>query len=219
MIDYAKNLGMTGEFTPDAFPVAGQLRRIAYKPGAGIRVFCAQGVAAEPIFITRILSRDGTVLEDNRPRLAQAISPETAFLITSMLQSVVEEGTGKKVRALNRPCAGKTGTTNDVRDAWFIGFTPQLVAGVWLGFDDLSPLGKHETGGVAASPVWLDFMQQALQNEPVQPFKVPEGIIYVKVNPKTGLPPASGESGIFECFRDGTAPGMDHAGGAADNGQ
>jgi penicillin-binding protein 1A len=179
-------------------------------------VFCAQGVASEPIFITRILSRDGTVLEDNRPRLAQAISPETAFLITSMLQSVVEEGTGKKVRALNRPCAGKTGTTNDVRDAWFVGFTPQLVAGVWLGFDDLSPLGKRETGAVAASPVWLDFMQQALQNEPVQTFRVPEGIIYVKVNPKTGLPPASGESGVFECFRDGTAPGMTMPGGAAD---
>ncbi len=215
VIDYAKNLGMSGEFTPTLSLSLGTCGVSLMNLVRAYAVFCAQGVASEPIFITRILSRDGTVLEDNRPRLAQAISPETAFLITSMLQSVVEEGTGKKVRALNRPCAGKTGTTNDVRDAWFIGFTPQLVAGVWLGFDDLSPLGKHETGAVAASPVWLDFMQQALQNEPVQTFKVPEGIIYVKVNPKTGLPPASGESGIFECFRDGTAPGMDRQGAAA----
>lgn len=208
VIDYAKNLGMAGEFTPTLSLSLGTCGVSLMNLVRAYAVFCAQGVASEPVFITRILSRDGTVLEDNRPRLAQAISPETAFLITSMLQSVVEEGTGKKVRALNRPCAGKTGTTNDVRDAWFIGFTPQLVAGVWLGFDDLSPLGKHETGAVAASPVWLDFMQQALQNEPVQTFKVPEGIIYVKVNLKTGLPPAPGESGVFECFRDGTAPGM-----------
>jgi penicillin-binding protein 1A len=134
-----------------------------------------------------------------------------------MLQSVVEEGTGKKVRALNRPCAGKTGTTNDVRDAWFIGFTPQLVAGAWLGYDDLSPLGKHETGAVAASPVWLDFMQLALHNEPVQPFKAPDGIIYVKVNTETGLPPASGEDGIFECFRQGNVPGMPLQGAADDD--
>ena len=174
----------------------------------GYSVFCAQGIAAEPIFITRILARDGTVIEDNRPRLRQAISPETAFLISSMMQSVVEEGTGRKVRALNRPCAGKTGTTNDVRDAWFIGFTPKLVAGVWLGFDDLRPLGKKETGGVAAAPIWLDFMQQALAGEPVHPFKAPEGIVFAKVNAKTGLPPAPGESWRFECFKKDSVPGQ-----------
>ena len=214
VIDYARNLGMTGEFSPTLSLSLGTCSVSLLNLVRAYAVFCAQGVAAEPIFITRILGRDGTVLEDNRPRLAQAISPETAFLITSMLQSVVEEGTGKKVRALNRPCAGKTGTTNDVRDAWFIGFTPQLVAGAWLGYDDLSPLGKHETGAVAASPVWLDFMQQALHNEPVQPFKAPDGIIYVKVNTETGLPPASGEDGIFECFRQGNVPGMPLQGAA-----
>jgi len=208
VIDYAKNLGMTGEFSPNLALSLGTCSVSLLNLVRAYSVFCAQGVASEPIFISRILDREGKVLEDNRPRLRQAISPQTAFLISSMLQSVVEEGTGKKVRALNRPCAGKTGTTNDVRDAWFIGFTPQLVAGVWLGFDDLSPLGKHETGAVAASPVWLDFMQQALQNEPVQPFKAPDGIIYVKVNPETGLPPAAGEDGIFESFREGNAPGM-----------
>ena len=217
VIDYAKNLGMTGEFFPNLALSLGTCSVSLLNLVRAYSVFCAQGVASEPIFITRILDREGKVLEENRPRLTQAISPQTAFLISSMLQSVVEEGTGKKVRALNRPCAGKTGTTNDVRDAWFIGFTPQLVAGVWLGFDDLSPLGKHETGAVAASPVWLDFMQQALQNEPVQPFKAPEGIIYVKVNPETGLPPASGEDGVFECFREGNAPGMTPQGASGDD--
>ncbi len=220
-IEYAKNLGMSGEFQPNLSLALGSCGVSLLNLVRGYSVFCAQGVAAEPIFITRIIARDGTVIEDNRPQLRQAISPETAFLISSMLQSVVEEGTGKKVRALNRPCAGKTGTTNDSRDAWFIGFTPKLVAGVWIGFDDLSPLGKHETGGVVAAPVWLDFMQQALQGEPVQPFKAPDGIVFVKVNPETGLPPAAGEDWHFECFKQDNAPGMPRQNTAeegADNG-
>ena len=220
-IEYAKNLGISGEFVPNLSLALGSCGVSLLNLVRGYSVFCAQGIAAEPIFITRIIARDGTVIEDNRPQLRQAISPETAFLISSVLQSVVEEGTGKKVRALNRPCAGKTGTTNDSRDAWFIGFTPKLVAGVWIGFDDLSPLGKHETGGVVAAPVWLDFMQQALQGEPVQPFKAPEGVVFVKVNPETGLPPAPGEDWHFECFKKENAPGMPRQNTAeegADNG-
>ena len=207
-IEYAKNLGMSGEFEPNLALSLGTCGVSLLNLVRGYSVFCAQGIAAEPIFITRITARDGSIIEENQPQLRQAISPETAFLISSVLQSVVEEGTGKKVRALNRPCAGKTGTTNDSRDAWFIGFTPKLVAGVWIGFDDLSPLGRHETGGVAAAPVWLDFMQQALQNEPVQPFKAPDGVVFVKVNPETGLPPEPGQDWHFECFKQDNAPGM-----------
>jgi len=120
---------------------------------------------------------------------------------------VVEEGTGKKVRALQRPCAGKTGTTNDVRDAWFIGYTPDVVTGVWVGYDDLSPLGRHETGAVAAAPIWLDYMQHVYTNEPVRPFPIPAGIVFERINPKTGFSPQTkSEPAIFECFKEGTQP-------------
>ncbi|MEI6125471.1 MAG: PBP1A family penicillin-binding protein, partial [Pseudomonadota bacterium] len=203
VINYAKNLGLNGEFTHDLALSLGTCGVSLLSLVKAYTPFCTLGLNAEPIFITRILDRDGNILEENHPHLTAVLSPQTAYIMTSMLQSVVEEGTGKKVRALNRPCAGKTGTTNDVRDAWFIGFTPRLVAGVWLGFDDLSPLGKHETGAVAASPVWLDFMQAASKGESIQSFKVPDGIVFMRINPETGAQPASAqEETLFECFKE-----------------
>jgi penicillin-binding protein 1A len=170
-------------------------------------VFCAHGVRVQPIAITRILDRDGNLVEENTPLLYQALNPQTAYLMTSLLQSVVEEGTGKKVSALNRPCAGKTGTTNDFRDAWFIGFTPQLVTGTWVGYDDNSSLGKRETGGVVAAPIWLHFMQQAVKDLPVKLFEIPEGVVFAKINPATGYAlENAGETANFECFKEGTMP-------------
>jgi penicillin-binding protein 1A len=158
---------------------------------------------AEPLFITRILDRQGNVLEENKPRLSQVISPKTAYLMTSLLQSVVEEGTGRGVRALNRPCAGKTGTTNDMRDAWFIGYTPELIAGTWVGYDIEKPLGKRETGAVAASPIWLRFMQEVLQGSGVQVFPVPEGIVFRQVDADTGGAATEETTrAVFECFKD-----------------
>lgn len=207
VIEYARALGIEGDFTPNLSLSLGTCGVSLLSLVRAYAAFCNLGTSVEPICITRIVDRDGKVIEENSPKLSAAISPETAYIITSMLQSVVEEGTGKKVRALNRPCAGKTGTTNDVRDAWFIGFTPRLVAGVWVGFDDLSPLGKHETGAVAASPIWLDFMQKVCEGEPVQSFAVPDGIIFVKINPQTGMPPQSPqEETTFECFKENDLP-------------
>jgi penicillin-binding protein 1A len=108
---------------------------------------------------------------------------------------------------LKRPLAGKTGTTNDYYDAWFMGFAPQLVTGVWVGFDELKPLGRHETGARAACPIWIDFMRAALADMPPENFKVPEGIVFANIDEKTGLlaVPES-EKTIFECFKEGTAP-------------
>jgi penicillin-binding protein 1A len=170
-------------------------------------VFCAQGVRAEPIAITRITDRNGTIIEEHTPRLSQAISPQTAYLMTSLLQSVVSEGTGRKVSALNRPCAGKTGTTNDFRDAWFLGYTPQLVTGVWVGYDDNTELGKRESGGVVAAPIWLTFMQKVLKDDPVRVFEVPDGVTFVKMNSGADdLPNSPGGKIFFECFKEGTAP-------------
>ena len=135
------------------------------------------------------------------------ISLETSYIITHLLKEVVHFGTGQRVRALGRPAAGKTGTTNDNVDAWFIGYTPDLVAGVWVGFDEKKPLGKGEAGGRSASPIWLKFMQEALKEIPSSDFKVPEGIVFVQIDPKTGkLASDKMQTGVFEAFLEGTQP-------------
>jgi len=161
----------------------------------------------EPRFIVRITDNQGSVIDENMPQAEQVISPETAYLITSMLQSVIDRGTGKRAKVLGRPAAGKTGTTNDMNDAWFIGYTPQLLAGLWVGFDEKRSLGKGETGGRVAAPIWARFMEQALENEPILDFPVPVGISFALINPRTGqrVPPGTG-NGFLECFRRGTEP-------------
>jgi penicillin-binding protein 1A len=175
-------------------------------------VFAAQGYRADPFLITRILDKDGNILEEMEPSAVEVISPQTSYLVTSLLQSVIQEGTGQAARALGRPAAGKTGTTNDVRDAWFIGFLPQrLVAGAWMGYDIEKPLGTHETGAVAALPIWLEFMKEAVAGEPVENFSIPEGIVFIKIDPVTGEPLAPGQTaqpgkGVFECFKQGSVP-------------
>ncbi|HTO09215.1 MAG TPA: PBP1A family penicillin-binding protein [Myxococcota bacterium] len=135
------------------------------------------------------------------------LDPVDAYLMTDMLRAVVDEGTGTKVKALGRPVAGKTGTTNDLHDAWFIGFTPELAAGVWIGYDSARNLGKNETGGRAAAPVFLDYMKGALADRPVQEFPVPEGVVFARVDRATGLlAPTGDENAIFMPFREGAAP-------------
>jgi len=207
VIKYARQIGVDGEYSNDLTLALGTCGVSLINMVRAYATFCAQGVSAEPIFITKILDRDGRIVENKIPRLFSAVSPQTAYMMTSLLQSVVEEGTGRRVRALRRPCAGKTGTTNEGRDAWFMGYTPQLAAGSWIGFDDLKPLGRHETGSSAASPIWLAFMQEALKDAPVQMFDVPEGIVFVKIDPETGYYPESRKTEtLFECFKEGTLP-------------
>ncbi len=203
VINYAKRLGIDSPLNRDLSLALGSSGVSLLEITRAYAVFANQGFKVEPIFITKVTDRNGTVLEENKPRLAQAISPQTSYIMTSLLTSVVEEGTGRKVKALHRPCAGKTGTTNDVRDAWFIGFTPHIIAGTWVGFDDEKPLGKHETGAVAASPIWLNFMQDVLEGTPMKTFSIPEGIIFVKIDPETGKPPSpQSRKIIFECFKE-----------------
>ncbi|MBW1824275.1 MAG: PBP1A family penicillin-binding protein [Deltaproteobacteria bacterium] len=202
-ISYARQLGITSPLNRDLSLALGSSGISLLEITQAYTVFANQGLKVEPIFITKITDRQDNVLEENKPKLTQAISPQTAYLMTSLLKSVVEEGTGRKARALKRPCAGKTGTTNDVRDAWFIGFTPDLIAGTWVGFDDEKPLGKHETGAVAASPIWLNFMREALEGTPLKTFSIPEGIVFTKIDPETGKPPtAQSQKIIFECFKE-----------------
>ncbi|MBE0617337.1 MAG: penicillin-binding protein, partial [Proteobacteria bacterium] len=119
-----------------------------------------------------------------------------------------QEGTGRRARGLGRPAAGKTGTTNDNRDAWFLGFTPDLVTAVWSGYDDGRSLGKGETGGRAAAPVWLEFMRTAVAGRPVADFPVPEGVEFARVDAETGyLAGPATQKSFTAAFLRGTAPG------------
>ena len=190
-------------------------------------VFANGGERVTPIFIKKIVTMKGEVLEENTPYVEmeekededetpetpspvskeQVISPQNAFIMTHLLQGVVQHGTGQRAKVLGRPVAGKTGTSSDYSDAWFIGYTPSLLAGAWVGFDDKTSLGKNESGARAALPIWISFMDQALKNTPVETPTPPEGITLIKVNLETGLP-SNGESPetIVEAFIDSSIP-------------
>ena len=137
------------------------------------------------------------------------MSPQQAYLATAVLRQVVEHprGTGRRARGLGHPLAGKTGTTNDQGDAWFVGFSPDVATGVWVGFDEKRVLGRGETGGRAALPIWIDFMGAALAERPVRDFPVPEGIVFARIDGKNGLlASASSEQTLFQPFLEGTEP-------------
>jgi penicillin-binding protein 1A len=174
----------------------------------GYRVFATLGKLFDPIFITAVTDADGNQIDfaGTRPHFERVMDPGVAFVVTSMMQSVVEKGTGQKAKELGRPVAGKTGTTNDTHDAWFVGFTPDLIAGVWVGFDSERTLGSHETGGVAACPIWTAFMKQALKDQPVVDFTVPKDVTQVHIDPGSGLRAYPGGPAQLEYFVAGTEP-------------
>jgi len=150
------------------------------------------------------LEQDEPELIDNRKRVIDAM---TAYQMVSILEGVVKRGTGYRAKKIGKPVAGKTGTTNEEKDAWFLGFTPDLAAGVFVGFDTPTPMGRGETGGGVASPIFTDFMQMALKGEPAVPFRAPEGIKLIRVNAKTGLRAQEGdENVIMEAFKPGNEP-------------
>lgn len=140
------------------------------------------------------------------------ISSQTAFIITNILKDVVQVGTGWRAKALMRPVAGKTGTSDDSKDTWFIGYTPDVLCGVWVGHDSMTSLGANETGGKTACPIFVDFMTTALRDRPVRDFRVPAGVVFAKVDSKTGkgAPEDSLES-RFEVFKQGSVPAVDNS--------
>jgi len=143
-------------------------------------------------------------LPDTRP---QDLDPITAYQITSIMEGVVRRGTATRLRVIDKPVAGKTGTTNDYKDAWFMGMSPDLVVGVYVGFDSPKTLGRGEAGGRVAAPIARDFLLEALKNAPNAPFRIPEGVRLVRVNGRTGKLARPGEPGsILEAFRPGTEP-------------
>ncbi len=174
-----------------------------------LAIFPAGGKRVPPVFILQIIDADGRMVVDNtkvRPR-EQKIDPETAYVVTDLMKGVVEVGTAKKAKELGRPAAGKTGTSTNYRDAWFVGFTPELLCGVWVGRDDFKPIGHDATGGQLALPIWLGFMQEALRGRPVRDFAPPPGVVLARANPETGEPatPQNPKSRLVP-FKRGTLP-------------
>ncbi|MCA9773366.1 MAG: penicillin-binding protein, partial [Myxococcales bacterium] len=169
--------------------------------------FANGGTRAIPYSITRVESRSGEVLETVEPTTVEAISPQVAYLMTSLLTGVINEGTGRRARELGRPLAGKTGTTNESQDAWFVGYSPDIVVTTWVGYDKDRALNSRETGAKAALPIWMDFMRVALDGTPIEPFKVPEKIVFRKIDAETGLLPGTGTKQTrVEAFMEGTEP-------------
>jgi len=206
LVKYIRHLGIRSPLAPNLSLALGSSEVSLVDLATAYAIFANQGQRVEPRFIIRVTDSQGNVIDENVPRREQVISPETAYLITSMLQSVIDHGTGRKAKALGRPAAGKTGTTNDIDDAWFIGYTPQLLAGLWMGFDEKRTLGKGETGGRVAAPIWERFMERALEDAPILDFPVPAGIAFAWINPHTGQRVSPGSGGLLECFRRGTEP-------------
>jgi len=208
-INYARRMGIESRLSPDLSLALGSSGVSLKELTRAYAVFANGGKLVEPIFIEKVLDRNGQILEENHPTFREAIPESTAYVMTDILRAVVQEGTGWRVKALKRPAAGKTGTTNDLRDAWFMGFTPSLVTGVWVGYDDRTPMGKGETGSRAASPIWLYFMSDVLKDRPVEEFSFPEGgsIVIAKIDAKTGLlaGPYSRKT-VFQAFKAGTEP-------------
>jgi penicillin-binding protein 1A len=221
--NYIHKLGITSDLAHDLTLGLGSSALTPLELATAYTVFANGGIRIKPSYIVKIIDRDGRVIESIDPsdfpngvgenqRLInlsreRVISPSTAYLVSNLLESVVRQGTGWRAKKLNRPVAAKTGTTNDLKDAWFAGFVPQLVAVSWVGYDIERPLGKNETGSKAAAPAWVDFMQRALVDvEPID-FPIPDQIEFYPVDKTTGLlAPEDSPDANIEVFAPGTAP-------------
>jgi penicillin-binding protein 1A len=204
VIALARKFGITSPLPPYLPLALGASDLTLMEHTSAFTVFPDDGIHIEPHYIRRVTSYDGAILEEPRPQVTDVVPPEVARTMVAMLEEVVQFGTGVRAKELGRPSAGKTGTTNDFTDAWYIGFTPQITAGVWVGNDDKRiSLGKKETGARAALPIWLEFMQQAVQGTPVENFQnvvplekiAPTKQVQVDV-PDTAPPADAAEQGL-----------------------
>lgn len=229
IIEYSKRFGIDENMPPNLSNALGAGETTLLKLASAYAVLVNGGKKITPSFIDRIQDRRGATIfhHDGRPcancgprirwdgqaapevpdMREQIADPRTAYQMVSILEGVVQRGTGVKLKALGRPLAGKTGTTNESKDTWFIGFSPDLVAGVFVGFDEPRSLGKRETGSSVALPVFKTFMEEALKDQPVLPFRMPPGIRNVQINANTGARAAYGDQNvIWEAFVTGTEP-------------
>lgn len=221
-IDYIEDFGLPAERMPRDLSLS--LGTATFTPLQMARadaVFANGGFLVDPFFIREIRNDHGEVVyaptvltactrectEEDRPFAPSVISPQNAWLMVSMMHDVIRHGTGRRATRIGRSdLAGKTGTTDEQRDAWFTGFNQALVAVAWVGFDHTKPLGPGETGSQAALPMWIDFMAAALEGVPETSLPRPQGLVTVRIDPDTGLLAPPGAQGIFETFRVGNVP-------------
>ncbi|HEU4339197.1 MAG TPA: PBP1A family penicillin-binding protein [Planctomycetota bacterium] len=206
---YARRMGIRSRIVQDLSLALGTSEVNLLELTSAYGVFANQGVRVTPIYVLKVEDKNGKVLEQSRVTSEEALSPETALTLTNMLESVMENGTAAAAGALGLtvPAAGKTGTTDDYTDAWFIGYTPDVVAGVWVGFDKKRKIGPAMTGASAALPIWVDVIEAASKGKPTAEFPVPSGVVTRQICAQTGLlaNPSCLETEI-ELFRDGSEP-------------
>ena len=216
VLSYAKRFGLKENIPPFLSVALGAAESTLLEMTSAYSVFPNQGVRMVPYEILKVQDRDGSLLEQHRPQPEDVIRADTAFVMTNLLRGVVLRGTGQADAAIDWPLAGKTGTTDNYTDAWFIGFDPNVTVGVWVGFDEKKPIFNNATGAAAALPIWTDFMKTYINGLPDRnnppTFQAPGNIVYVSVDKATGSPEPPGTPGtINEAFIAGTQPGATSA--------
>jgi len=205
--EFSRKLGIRSPLSQDLSLALGSSGLTLVEITSAFGVFANQGLALGPYTISIAKDHEEKVLEQHLFEPRQVVSQETAYLITHMMMDVIQSGTGKRARSIGRPLAGKTGTTNNFQDAWFVGYAPNLAVGVWVGFDSVEQLGKRESGAHAALPIWIQFVAKALKTVPVQTFAIPEGIQFAEIDQTTGtLVSEPTTHTTTEVFAEGTVP-------------
>jgi len=207
ILDTARRIGIESPLPPYPSVILGAAEVTPLEVAQAYAVIANQGLKAVVRGASKVVDRQGQIVERRPVAVDRAVSPQAAYLVTHLMEGVLDRGTGRGVRerGFTRPAAGKTGTTNDARDAWFAGFTPDLLAVVWVGFDDTDPLGL--TGAEAALPIWTAFMQQASAAAPPAQFQPPTGVALVRIDPYTGgIATAACPETILEAFWRGQEP-------------
>ncbi len=209
VIELARRLGIRSELQPYPSLALGAFEVTLQELTGAYAAFANQGVAVEPHLVDEVLDREGTAIARIEPPIRDALSPQIAYLMNRCLAGVITDGTGRAAASLGRPLAGKTGTTDENTDAWFIGYAPDLAVGVWVGFDVKKSLGSRETGAAAALPIWQQFMENAYAGVPPEDFERPPDITIVPIDRETGLranPAAHCADVLPEVFVSGTEP-------------
>jgi penicillin-binding protein 1A len=220
VVAWGSSLGIASPMRPDLSLALGSYEVKPIELAGAYATFAAGGLYDEPFVITRIVGPDGKDVElPPRPPERRVLEESEAYVTTSLLGSVIDYGTGQAAKSLGRPVAGKTGTSNQSKDTWFAGYSPDLATVTWVGYDDAKPLGAHEEGATTALPAWVSFMKVALEGKARSEFPRPAGVDIVTIDKKTGKLPYDGDTDVMdEVFLPGTAP-TDVADAAVDAGQ
>ncbi len=209
IVQYSRNFGITSDLRPYMSIGLGAFEVTLKEMVAAYSVFPNLGVRVNPFLIRKIVDHNNYIIEENFPDRKRVVQEETAYIVNYMMQGVVKSGTGFRAKHLEAPIGGKTGTTDDYTDAWFIGFSPSVTVGVWLGLDMKESLGREETGGRTASPIFVEFMEKYIEKYPEpQEFKRPSGVIMRKIDKYTGklFNPDNCYYPFWEAFIRGTEP-------------